>query len=113
MTLKVAITGGIGSGKSTFSKHVNKLCFPLCDSDELVKEIDEIKTLPGIGDYTSNVLAALIYNTPTLALDGNVKRVIARYKNISNPIDNNETQKELKSFAEALLPKNSFRVPNP
>ena len=28
----------------------------------------KLKTLPGIGDYTSNVLAALIYNKPTLAL---------------------------------------------
>ena len=49
---------------------------------KLPKEIDEIKTLPGIGDYTSNVLAALIYNKPTLALDGNVKRVISRLLNI-------------------------------
>ena len=29
-------------------------------NSKLPKEIDEIKTLPGIGDYTSNVLAALI-----------------------------------------------------
>ena len=48
---------------------------------KLPREIDIIKTLPGIGDYTSNVLAALIYNKPTLALDGNVKRVISRIFN--------------------------------
>ncbi len=51
-------------------------------NSKLPKEIDEIKTLPGIGDYTSNVLAALIYNKPTLAFDGNVKRVISRILNM-------------------------------
>ena len=50
-------------------------------NSKLPKGIDEIKTLPGIGDYTSNVLAALIYNKPTLAFDGNVKRVISRILN--------------------------------
>ena len=50
-------------------------------NSKLPQEIDEIKTLPGIGDYTSNVLAALIYNKPTLALDGNVKRVVSRILN--------------------------------
>ena len=50
-------------------------------NSKLPREVDEIKTLPGIGDYTSNALAALIYNTPTLALDGNVKRVISRILN--------------------------------
>ena len=50
-------------------------------NSKLPREIDEIKTLPGIGEYTSNVLAALIYNTPTLAFDGNVKRVISRILN--------------------------------
>ena len=51
-------------------------------NSKLPREIDEIKTLPGVGDYTSNVLAALIYNKPTLALDGNVKRVISRILNM-------------------------------
>ncbi len=51
-------------------------------NSKLPKDIDEIKTLPGIGDYTSNVLIALIYNKPTLALDGNVKRVISRILNM-------------------------------
>ncbi len=57
-------------------------------NSKLPKDIDEIKTLPGIGDYTSNVLTALIYNRPTLALDGNVKRVISRILNMAvNKID--------------------------
>ncbi|MDC3152269.1 A/G-specific adenine glycosylase [Pelagibacteraceae bacterium] len=57
-------------------------------NSKLPREVDEIKTLPGVGDYTSNVLAALIYNKPTLALDGNVKRVISRILNTEvNKID--------------------------
>ncbi len=36
-------------------------------NSKLPREIDEIKTLPGIGDYTSNVLAALIYNKPNFS----------------------------------------------
>ena len=57
-------------------------------NSKLPNDIDRIKTLPGIGEYTSNVLIALIYNEPRLALDANVKRVISRLLNInSNKID--------------------------
>ena len=41
----------------------------------------KLKELPGIGDYTANVLLALIYNEPRIALDGNVKRVLFRLFN--------------------------------
>ena len=47
----------------------------------LPKTLDDIKKLPGIGDYTGNILLALVYNQPRLALDGNVKRVFARHLN--------------------------------
>ena len=50
-------------------------------NSKLPNDIEQIKTLPGIGEYTSNVLIALIYNKPTLAFDGNVKRVISRLLN--------------------------------
>ena len=39
MTIVVAITGGIGSGKSTFSKEVVKRGFKLMDSDQEVAKI--------------------------------------------------------------------------
>ena len=46
--------------------------------DDFIK----LKELPGIGDYTANILLALIYNQPRIALDGNVKRVLSRIFNI-------------------------------
>jgi A/G-specific adenine glycosylase len=46
----------------------------------------EIKKLPGVGDYTANALLGFIYNKPTIAIDGNVKRIFSRYlnKKVSN-----------------------------
>ena len=72
----------------------------LACSKKLVKEhnsrlpqtLDEIKKLPGIGEYTGNALLGLVYNKPTLAVDGNVKRVISRF-----------LKKELDSLKETEL----------
>ncbi len=47
----------------------------------LPKKFEEIKKLPGIGEYTANVLLALIYNQPRIPFDGNVKRVFSRLFN--------------------------------
>tara|TARA_X000001036_G_scaffold31917_1_gene26153 strand:- start:336 stop:1211 length:876 start_codon:yes stop_codon:yes gene_type:complete len=47
----------------------------------LPKTIKEIKTLPGIGDYTANALLGLVHNKPVIAVDGNVKRVFSRIIN--------------------------------
>jgi len=48
---------------------------------KLPNTLMEIKKLPGIGDYTGNALLGLVYNKPTIAVDGNVKRVFSRYLN--------------------------------
>ena len=47
----------------------------------LSKDFDEIKKLPGIGEYTANALLALIYNEPRIPFDGNIKRVFSRLFN--------------------------------
>ena len=44
----------------------------------------KLKELPGIGDYTANILLALIYNQPRIGIDGNVKRVLFRLYNVDN-----------------------------
>ena len=50
-------------------------------NSKLPKTIKEIKKLPGVGVYTANALVGLIYDQPTVAVDGNVKRVFARILN--------------------------------
>ena len=50
-------------------------------NSKLPNTLNELKKLPGIGDYTANALLGLVYDKPTIAVDGNVKRIFARYLN--------------------------------
>ncbi len=50
-------------------------------NSKLPNTLKEIKKLPGIGNYTANALMGFIHNYPTIAIDGNVKRVFVRYLN--------------------------------
>ena len=67
---------------------------------KLPKTLKEIKKLPGIGDYTGNALLGLVYNKPTIAIDGNVKRVFSRYLN----------KKATKINFEKLIIKNKKKI---
>ncbi len=49
---------------------------------KLPNTLEEIKKLPGVGEYTGNALLGLVYNKPTIAIDGNVKRVFSRNLNL-------------------------------
>ena len=44
----------------------------------LPSTIAELKTFPGIGDYTSRAIMAITFNKPIIPLDGNVERVLKR-----------------------------------
>ena len=39
----------------------------------------ELKSLPGIGDYTASAISAIAFNKPYIPLDGNIERVLKRY----------------------------------
>ena len=48
------------------------------NNSRLPESIDKIKELPGIGDYTANALLGFVHDQPTIAIDGNVKRIFCR-----------------------------------
>lgn len=56
--------------------------------------------LPGIGDYTSNAIAAIAFNNPANVVDGNVERVMARIYAVSEPVP--DSKPLLKSLAGVL-----------
>ena len=44
----------------------------------LPKNIEDLKTLPGIGEYTSSAIMAIAFNKPLIPLDGNVDIILKR-----------------------------------
>ena len=44
----------------------------------LPKDIDKLKSLPGVGDYTSRSILAIAHNKPYIPMDGNVERILKR-----------------------------------
>ena len=71
---------------------------------KIPNSFNQLKELPGIGDYTANILLALIYNQPRIGLDGNVKRVFLRIFN-SEPrnLESLFFTKRNNDLAEALM----------
>ncbi len=46
--------------------------------NEVPKEIDQLRSLPGVGEYTAAAIAAFAYGQSTLVLDVNIRRLFAR-----------------------------------
>ena len=44
----------------------------------LPNNIEKLKSLPGIGDYTSTAIMAIAFNKQLIPLDGNVERILKR-----------------------------------
>ncbi|NPA06962.1 MAG: A/G-specific adenine glycosylase [Chloroflexi bacterium] len=63
-----------------------------------------LRTLPGFGPYTAAAVAAIAYNRPVLALDGNLKRVLARFFALETPIDTARAAREIRTRTEPAIP---------
>ena len=51
----------------------------------------DLKSLPGVGDYTASAILAIAFNKPFIPLDGNVERVLKRYLHLKKE---NQIQKD-------------------
>ncbi|MEQ8587861.1 MAG: A/G-specific adenine glycosylase [Thalassobaculaceae bacterium] len=61
-----------------------------------------LKTLPGIGDYTAAAIAAIAFDRPATILDGNVERVVARLRRVTDPLP--ASKPKLKARAAEITP---------
>ncbi len=71
-------------------------------------DMDHVMALPGIGRSTAAAILALSFNQPHAILDGNVKRVLARYFALEGWPGQREVEQQLWHHAEALLPSQRF-----
>jgi A/G-specific adenine glycosylase len=64
---------------------------------------DALRDLPGIGDYIASAVLSIAFNQPYAVLDGNVKRVLARLYEISEPVNKSSSHKTFMGVADRLL----------
>jgi A/G-specific adenine glycosylase len=66
---------------------------------------ESIMDLPGIGSYTAAAIASFAFGLPYAVLDGNVKRVLARYFGIRTSVQSAKGKNLYQSLAQTLLYK--------
>jgi len=64
---------------------------------------ETFRKLPGVGEYIAAAVLSIAFNQPYAVVDGNVKRVLARFHEISGPVNKYSSYKTFKQAAEALL----------
>ncbi len=63
--------------------------------DVIPNDVDQMQQLPGVGRKTANVIAAVIFHKPAMAVDTHVFRVSARIGLVRNATTPLETEKQL------------------
>ena len=65
--------------------------------------VDGLRKLPGIGAYTAGAIAAIAFDRPAAAVDGNVERVVSRLFAVEEPLPG--ARPALRRLAETLVPQ--------
>lgn len=76
---------------------------------EVPQTYDELRELPGVGDYTASAVLAFAYDQRAVVLDTNVRRVFARLDGEPDVKSSSPTKTE-REFGEALLPRQAKRA---
>ena len=90
-----------GLGYYSRARNLKKTAIKLLKefNGNLPKDIKKLKSLPGIGEYTSRSILAIAHNKPYIPMDGNVERIIKRIFLL---------KKENEITKENLIKKKSF-----
>ncbi|WP_240002478.1 A/G-specific adenine glycosylase [Oleisolibacter albus] len=63
---------------------------------------EQLRQLPGVGAYTAAAVAAIAFDLPAVAVDGNVERVMARIFAVTEPLPGSKGR--LRDLAAGLVP---------
>ena len=69
-----------GLGYYSRARNLKKTAIELLKNfnGRLPKNVEKLKSLPGIGEYTSRSILAIAHNKPYIPMDGNVERILKR-----------------------------------
>jgi A/G-specific adenine glycosylase len=78
----------------------------------LPANVKALEQLPGIGRYTAAAIAAIAYDHDELALDGNLRRVLARLIDLELDVKSPEGERRLREAGLAALPEGKAGIFN-
>ncbi len=70
----------------------------------------ELERLPGIGPYTAAAIAAIAFQRPVAAIDGNLRRTLARLAAVPGDPTMPPAAEEIRRLAESLVARQPGRV---
>jgi A/G-specific adenine glycosylase len=94
-----------GMGYYARARNLHKAAKVIRDEHDgrLPDSYEQLRELPGIGDYIACAVASIAFNNVHAALDGNVKRVLARLFAIETPANKTPTPREFRDAAASLI----------
>jgi len=101
---------GLGYYSRARNLHRSAQCVISEHGGELPRDVAALAGLPGIGRSTAAAIVALAMGQRASILDGNVKRVLARYFAIEGSPGDSITERELWHRAEQCTPQSDFAV---
>jgi A/G-specific adenine glycosylase len=92
-----------GLGYYSRARNLHKAAREVAAKGAFPAAYDEIRALPGVGDYTAAAVASIAFGLPHASVDGNVLRVLARVSCESGDIGASATRNRLAVLAQELL----------
>ena len=95
-----------GLGYYARARNLHKAASVLVEkfNGEFPQTVEEVASLPGIGLSTAGAIISLSHQQRAVILDGNVKRVLARFYAVNGVATESATQKQLWEYAEINTP---------
>ena len=99
-----------GLGYYARARNMHKAATQVCDlyQEQFPQNREALEALPGIGRSTAAAILSLAFGQREAILDGNVKRVLARYHCVEGWPGKSETLKQLWRYSEQHLPQSDY-----
>ena len=92
-----------GLGYYYRARNMQKAAQKMVEIGAFPANYDEIRALPGVGEYTAAAVASIGFDLPHAVVDGNVYRVLSRIFNDPTNIASGPARKHFTALAETVL----------
>lgn len=106
----IRLWANLGYPRRAIRLHATSVVLTEQYNNEVPHIYEQLIALPGVGDYTANAILAFAFNQPTVVVDINVRRVLARaWLGNAHPANSYSTME--KKLAQALVPTDPELAP--